>query len=368
MDDTDTTTFKPDYAVHPGMLLEQELEHRELSQADFARRIGRTPKLVSEIISGKNPVEPETAIQFERVLGIGADIWLRMEAQFRLHEARIAERERLAASEKWLREFPVRQLMDWNVIRKSGTTAERAHDLLALFGVASPGAFEQRYANVVVHYRRSKSMEASRTSLLTWLRYGEVCASFDEMPPYNKAEFQKQLFEIRKLTKEKIQEFRLKIKEACRKAGVAFIVIPPFPKTCLSGAAYWAQGRIPVIQQSLRHKTNDHFWFTFFHEAAHIMLHSPKDLYADDETGKGDGIEQEANDFATEILVGRKQLADFIAQKPTSALEVGKFAEAQGIHPGIIVGMLQHRGIIPWSHLNFMKAKFEWVSATKKAQ
>jgi HTH-type transcriptional regulator/antitoxin HigA len=130
MDQPRDPLFTPDYAIHPGMLLEQELEHRQLSQADFARRIGRTPKLVSEIISGKNPVEPETAIQFERVLGIGADIWLRMESHFRLHEARQAEKERLAASERWLREFPVKQLMDWGIIRKSGTTEQR-HDRAA---------------------------------------------------------------------------------------------------------------------------------------------------------------------------------------------------------------------------------------------
>lgn len=368
MNERDNGTFQPDYAVHPGMLLEQELEHRQLSQADFARRIARTPKLVSEIISGKNPVEPETAIQFERVLGIGADVWLRMESQFRLYEARLAESEALAASSRWLNEFPVKELIDWNVIRRSGTTAQRAHDLLALFGVASPAAFEQRYAKVVVHYRRSRRMQASRASLLTWLRYGEVCASVENVAPYDRAQFKSQLSEIRNLTNEKFQTFWPKIKERCQKAGVAFVVIPPLPKTCLSGAAYWAQGRTPVIQQSLRHKTNDHFWFTFFHEAAHIILHNSKDLYADDENGKGDGVEQEANDFATEILVGKKQLADFIAQKPTSAEQVRKFAAARGIHPGIVVGMLQHHGAIPWAHLNNMKTKYEWVKTDSRSQ
>src|SRR5450755_1494158 len=115
--------FKPDYAVHPGMLLEQELEHGGLSQAEFARRIARSAKLVSEIISGKNPIEPETAIQFERVLGIGAGVWLRMEADYRLHQARAIEKEKLAASELWLSEFPVKDLVGWNLVRKSGSTA-----------------------------------------------------------------------------------------------------------------------------------------------------------------------------------------------------------------------------------------------------
>ena len=284
-----------------------------------------------------------------------------MESQFRLHEARKAEAERLAASEQWLREFPVKQLVDWGIIRKSGTKAQRAHDLLGLFGVASPAAFDQRYAKVGVHYRRSASMAASRLSLLTWLRYGEILAiSREGIPPYNKAKFYRHLTEIRKLTKDRIQEFQPKVTELCQEAGVVFLIIPPLPKTRLSGAAFWTQEKVPVIQQSLRHKTNDHFWFTFFHEAAHILLHNPKNLYADDENGTGDGVEREANNFATEILVGKKALADLITKEPLSISDVRQFANAKGIHPGIVVGMLQHHGVIPWDQMNYIKDKYEW--------
>lgn len=83
-------------------------------------------------------------------------------------------------------------------------------------------------------------------------------------------------------------------------------------------------------------------------------------MYADDENGTGDGIEEEANAFATEILVGKKELSEFMAQKPHSAEKVRRFAANRGVHPGIVVGMLQHHGALPWAHLNFLKAKFEW--------
>lgn len=361
MNQSDTPTFRPDYAVHPGMLLEQELEHHELSQAEFARRIARTPKLVSEILSGKNPIEPETAIQFEHVLGIGADVWLRMESDYRLHKARKAEDERLAASEAWLKEFPVRELEKWGAIRPRGNTSQRAHDLLTLFGVASPAAFQQRYSTASVHHRKSKKLRASPAALLTWLRYGEIIASSEQPAEYSKERFRKALLKIRGLTNEKIEDFRPQIKNLCAESGVVFVLIPPLPRTCLSGAAYWTRGKTPVIQQSLRHKTNDHFWFTFFHEAGHILLHNSRTVYADDENGIGDGPENEANDFATEILVGKRCLQSFIANGKTSAHEVTKFAHDCGIHPGIVVGMLQHHGAITWAQLNFLKAKFEWT-------
>jgi len=360
MTDHSSMAFRPDYAVHPGFLLEQELEHHQLSQAEFARRIARTPKLVSEIISGKNPIEPETAIQFERVLGIGADVWLRMESNYRLHQARKADDEQLATSEVWLKGFPVKELLDWQIVRQSGSTTQKAQDLLAFFGVASPAAFEQRYASVSVHYRKSNRLRASRSALLAWLRYGEVRVDSTAVDNYDKERFRKTLLKIRELTTLKIEEFRPKMTSLCAEAGVAFILIPPLPKTCLSGAAFWIRGKTPVIQQSLRHKTNDHFWFTFFHEAGHVLLHSSKDMYADDDNGTGDGIETEANDFATEQLVGKKQLKEFISRGRPAGGDVKKFADERGVHPGIVVGMLQHHGVIPWAHLNFMKAKFEW--------
>jgi HTH-type transcriptional regulator/antitoxin HigA len=354
--------FKPDYAVHPGMLLEQELEHGGLSQAEFARRIARSAKLVSEIISGKNPIEPETALQFERVLGIGADVWLGLEARYRLAQARAAEHKSLQSAAVWLSKFPLRELTAWGIVRKAGDTSEKARDLLAFFGVASPDAFESRYAQITVHYRRSKTMRASTEALLTWLRCGEVKASLEKVPAFDKAKFNSALYRIRSLTTEKIETFRPKMTAICKEAGVVFVLIPPLPRTCLSGAAYWAKGVTPVIQQSLRHKTNDHFWFTFFHEAGHIILHNSKDVYADDERGQGNDVETEANAFATDKLVGTQRLEDFIASGRRGAQDVVAFAKSAGVHPGIVVGMLQHHGVLHWSHLNRLKSTFEWKS------
>ena len=95
--DAETNTYQPDYAVPPGDLLEEYLEARGFSQAEFARRCGRSPKLISEILSAKAPVLPRTALAFERVLGLDASVWLGMESDYRLHLARQEEHEEQAA-------------------------------------------------------------------------------------------------------------------------------------------------------------------------------------------------------------------------------------------------------------------------------
>ena len=106
---TETNEYQPDYAVPPGWVLAERLEALGMAQAEFARRCGRSPKLISEIIAGKAPVKPRTALQFEKVLGVDASIWLGIESAYRLRQAREAEareaaepdgeaRERLIAS------------------------------------------------------------------------------------------------------------------------------------------------------------------------------------------------------------------------------------------------------------------------------
>ena len=79
--------FNPDYAVPPGWFLEITLEGENYSQEEFARKCGLSTKLIEEIISGKAPIDNETAILFEKTTGIVAEIWKRMENNYRNHLA-----------------------------------------------------------------------------------------------------------------------------------------------------------------------------------------------------------------------------------------------------------------------------------------
>ena len=85
---TKTNQYHPDYAVPPGAILEECLETHGISPAEFARRCGRSAKLISDIIAGKAPVAPETAREFEKVSGVDADIWLGIETDYQLYRAR----------------------------------------------------------------------------------------------------------------------------------------------------------------------------------------------------------------------------------------------------------------------------------------
>ncbi len=134
-------TYQPDYAVPPGWILEERLEAHGISHAAFARRCGRSPKLISEIIAGLAPVEPETALQFEKVLGVDASIWLGLDADYQLHKAREAEAREATQAIAWYKRFPVKELVKRGYIEKPTSDVDGVSKLLAFFGVATVGAW-----------------------------------------------------------------------------------------------------------------------------------------------------------------------------------------------------------------------------------
>jgi addiction module HigA family antidote len=352
--------YRPDYAVPPGSVLEERLEAQGISHAEFARRCGRSPKLISELIAGKAPLEPETALQFEKVLGVDASVWLGIEADYQLHRARAAEASEAAASAKWAKAFPVKEMVKRRCFPPPESGTDAVSKLLAFFGVASVEAWKRRYSRANVAYRHSRAFKSDEAALAIWLRLGEIEAERQDCAEYNEGRFKQAAREIRGLTRIDIEDAWPDARELCNRAGIVLALVKPLQKTALSGAAWWPSARKAVIQLSARHKTDDHLWFTFFHEAAHILLHSKKSVFVDGGDNDDTDFEAEANEWARNMLVSRRDWERFVRTAPRSKIVVKRFADEQGIAPGIVVGMLQHKEQIPWTHLNGLKIRLEW--------
>lgn len=352
--------WSPDWATHPGEHLAEYIESRGWSQAEFARLADMSKKHVSTIINGMNPVTAETALKLERVLGMKASIWTGLQAKWDLYQAKAANEKIVADPDKVLAEFPIKELKSRGALPATNDPSQILIGLLQLFNIGGPHAFDARLANLAVHHRQSKAFDTNRYHVAAWLLLGERKAREMNLRPFDSGRFKVAVEEIRKLTITPPEVFHPKMTELCRNAGVAFVLEKPLPKTCIFGSARWIEGDRAIIQMSLRMKSNDHFWWTFFHEAAHITLHKGR-AFADDHGGEGDGVEDEADAWAEETLVGSQRLAVFKATKPRSERAVKEFAQQVGIHPGIIVGMLQHSGILPYKNLNGLKERFEWA-------
>jgi HTH-type transcriptional regulator/antitoxin HigA len=352
--------WSPDWATHPGEHLAEYLEVRGWNQAEFARIADLTPKLVNTIIRGTNPVTPDTAIKLERVLGLKAYVWTNLQSTYDIWQSREAEKSASAERKSWLARFPVKELRARGALPVGGDEAGLANCLMSLLGIGGPDSFDAKVGSLAVLHRQSKSKTASPHHIVTWLMLGEQKAREMDVPDYDEERFKQAVAEIRAMTVEPPEVFEPRMVELCRACGVALVFEKQISKTALFGSARWLDADHAIIQMSLRMKSNDHFWWTFFHEAAHILLHRGRN-FADDQNGVGDGLEDEADRWAEEMLVGSQRFAQLKATQPRSAAAVTSFASEAGVHPGIVVGMLQHAGILPHDHLNGLKARFEWA-------
>jgi HTH-type transcriptional regulator/antitoxin HigA len=352
--------FRPDIVFHPGMSLQEMIDAKGMSQAELSLRMGRPKKTINGIIKGEVAITSDTALQLERVVGMPASFWNNMESLYQDFCARQKEQEILAKQTEWLKGFPVRAMIKMGWIPESKDKTEQLQIILSYFGVASPEQWSSGWGEAKIAFRRTDK-EINLPVVSAWLREGEIraqnarCAGFDE------DRFRQVLQKIRALTTEPPEIFEPELKQLCAEAGVVVVLLKQLPKTMTSGAAYWISKDKAVIQLSLRYKTNDHFWFSFFHEAAHILLHGKRPIYLDWNRSDKSIIEEEANKFASNFLIPKNELDSFLGSPQHISLDrIKGFAQEIGISPGIIVGRLQHDNFLSHKNGNRLKVRFVW--------
>ena len=355
--------YRPEVVSAPGETLAEVLADRGMSQAELAERMGRPKKTISEIIGGKAELMPETALQLERVLSVPASFWSNLERNFRDSLARAAEKQELLKHADWPRRFPLAQMEEYDLIPRESDPVERIRSLLAYFAVSTVEQWQSVYQGIAVAYRRPARFEPDLYALTAWLRAGEREAQSMECASFDLNAFRAALVEARALTT--VIDPKLFVPQLqalmCR-CGVAVAFVPELKGSRASGATRWLGAQRALIQLSLRYKSNDHLWFTFFHEAGHIALHGKRGVFVEFHKGSTgtEAREAEADQFAAEILIPRRDLQLFLAEGRPSEARVRSFASECGIAPGIVVGRLQHEEVLPYSHLNAIKIWYDW--------
>jgi len=364
MNDTSTNRYLPDYVVRPGEVIEDYLETFGMTQAELAARMGVAKKTINEIIKGKSPITTGTALKLERVLGRPARFWSNLERRFQEEQNRLTEQERLESCLEWLESVPVNAMAKLGWIPTIKEKVSQLEAVLSFFGVASPHQWKAIWQEYQVAYRQTQRFDARAESVSAWLRQGEIEARNIACRPFDKKRFQEALNKIRGLTRETPDVFVPKLTELCASSGVAVVFVPELPKTGVFGATRW-MGEKAVIQLSLRYKSNDQLWFTFFHEAGHIIRHGRKEIFIES-NGSNGKKEEDADAFARDRLIPPATFRQFVKKARVTLAAVEHFAREIGIAPGIVVGRLQHEGLLPRDTGNKLKVFYRWVNQEAK--
>ncbi|WP_347332587.1 HigA family addiction module antitoxin [Marinimicrobium locisalis] len=353
--------FQPDYAISPGEILSDELELRGMSQTELAKRTGLTPKHLISLMKAKATITSETAIKLERALGMPAQYWLNLESNYQEIQARQAEEAQLEADLSWLKKVPVNAMAKLNWLEKHKDKKQQLVEVLRFFGIASVDQWDDMWPKLNVAYRQNQTHEVFPEAVSAWLRQGELEAARISCQAYDRNTFREALDEIRAYTLHGPEDFVPALTELCAKAGVAVVFVPSLPKTGVSGATRWLNKDKAIIQLSLRYRSDDHLWFTFFHEAGHILLHGKKELFLEGANGLDQEKEHEANQFAESELIPKAAFKEFTRKGNFNKASITAFAREVGISPGVVVGQLQHKRLLDVRFCNDLKRRFKWA-------
>jgi addiction module HigA family antidote len=348
--------YEPDYAIPPGETLVETLESLGMTQAELATRTGRPLKTINEIAKGKSAITPETALQFEKVLRIPASFWNSLETKYQQALAKKRDRKTLSGFVSWLEELPIKDLVARGCLHPTSDKADLVSQTLAFFGVTDPDVWRQLWLSPKASFHRSQAFKASPGATATWLRIGELDAEKIRCESFDRNKFKQELETLRGLTNAPLARIKKELVERCRRVGVAVVFVAELHGTHVSGATQWLNADKALIQLSCRYKSDDQFWHAFFHEAAHILLHGKREVFIDDAANNGtEEQEREAHEFASALLVPPAKLRHFLEDWAGDQTSIQRFADELGIAAGIVVGQLQHRKILEFNQLNFLK-------------
>lgn len=344
--------YYPDVIFHPATTLKEKLAEMGMSIKEFALRTGKPEQTVIAVLKEDSSITPEMAVLFEKVTQIPASFWINKQARYNEYIARKKNIKAIIEAEGWAEEFPYLEMAKLNWVPTTRESGKKTVNLLNYFGVASHHAWEKLYLEEELKVAAYTSLKQSHQphAISAWLRQGELQAKQIKTPEFDVKELRRSIPAMRFLMKEQPKDFFQQLQTLCLKAGVILLFTPRLPKVPLSGSTRWINNT-PLIQLTARYKRNDNFWFTFFHELGHIILHGKKyiSLESINFAAVDPDKEEEAHQFAVLHTFSMEQEKELLQNYTITEQDIIDYAKKFNTHPAMIIGRLQHDGIIPYS-------------------
>lgn len=350
--------YEPDYVTEPGDTLQETIDGLGISQKELAARTGFSTKHINQLISGVKRISPDTALRLEKVTSVPARFWNNLESNYQERKARLADSQSTAVDLAWLKTIPTAELVKRNAIKVCDNPNDLLQETLAFFRVASVDAWKNGWSHHHIAFRKSGGKTDCSGKIAAWVRLAEVKAESIECAAFNVRKFKSAINELRQLVDSDPEIFVPALRQKCAAAGVALALVQELPGGHVSGAAKWLSSTKAMIALNLRGKALDKFWFTFFHEAGHILNDSREAVFVDVDYAD-DPRELKANKFAREILIPPEH--ESVLSSLSTEAAVRKFAKQIKVHPAIVVGRLQREKIVPYNRMTNLMVRLDWV-------
>ena len=338
-------------ASPPGATIKEQLVDRGMSQKEFAQRMDMSEKHISRLINGEVQLTPDMAMRLELVLGVPAQFWSGLESIYREKLAKAKAESEMDSDIEIAKKFPYNEMSKNEWVPKTSKATEKVIHLRKHFEVVQLGLLQDNLIPGIA-CRRLADHEKADYALFAWAQKAKLEARNIDTKPINISELSKIVPQIRKMTRENPRIFCGELINMLSDCGIAMVFLPHIGGSFLHGATFYDGSKI-VMGLTVRGKDADRFWFSLFHEIAHIIYG-----HIGQTNGTSDADELAADEFAKETLIPSKEFGPFIAKEDFSKPSISQFANAVEIDAGIVVGRLQKEGYIEYSWYNDLKTKY----------
>lgn len=355
----ESATRDADWFSKPGDTIKSLMQARRVAPSDLAEHMPGGLDTLRRLLEGTKEIDRAIANALAMHLGGSSEFWLKRQKNYEAALNRAVQKTSETEADEWLNKIPAPGPRA-SVGISEQKREEELRRRLVFYNVADLKTWDARYGNISeTHFRTSPSFQSNRSSVLSWLRRGEIEADLISTAQWNPDRLQQMLPEIRALSKlSRPSRFLPRLRQILVEAGVALVVVPT-PKGChASGAARLIAPDKALILVSFRHRSDDQFWFTLFHEIGHLLLHKGR-AFVDEEETPDSPAEREANDFAANCIVPPNRWSEFQRLEPDRDA-ILRFAVSIGVSPGLVVGQMQHEGRIDFGRMTRLKRHWTW--------
>ena len=331
----------------PGEAIKELLSKKGWTQADLAIVTGLSRQSINYAISGRTSITPELALTLATAFDNEPSTWLELESEYRLSLIQQESTPGIEDIEKRssiMQVAPIRDMQKRGWIKKTKDFTEVEAELKRFFNTDNlQGSLE-----FPAVYSKSVKVPSDDKAVRAWLYRAVQIAKAMPVEKFNDKKLSRAEKELRLVAAFVKETYR--VPQILAKYGIRFVIIEPLPYTKVDGAAFWLNEQAPVIAMSIRFDRIDSFWFTLMHEFDHIKNKDAISVDRDIEESVRsenslDDIEKRANRGAAASLINPDELESFVRRVSPlySRDKIIQFAHRIKIHPGIIVGQLQHR-------------------------
>jgi len=355
----------------PGEFIKDELEARGWTQTDLAEIMNRQNSVVSAVISGKRAISPEIANELSCAFGTSAELWLNLQIAYDLSRASEQTAKPVSRRAKLFAKAPIKDMVRRNWIQDSDDIDVLEREVCEFFGMTS---IEEGPGIPAHAFNKAMPYETVTPAQNAWLRRARQLANGVHANKFSQALFSEALETLRRLLLN--PEDVAHVARVLADGGVRFLIVESLPHAKIDGACFWLNEFSPVVVLTMRYDRLDNFWYVLMHECGHVRNEDGKkseymldvNIVGDDAIPFEDRpeIEKQADIFATNFLVEPTKIEDFINRvRPMfSKQRISGFAARIGVHPAIVLGQLQYRREVDWSHSREMLVKIRDIATT----